>query len=481
MARLTSRYRLLLILLLLLAWAWRLHGLDTQSLWRDEVDTLRFATRPLTQVLANFTRPGENGPLYFLLLRPWLMVSGHSEFALRFPSALTGVLALPLIFVWGRRLFLPVVGLVAALMLAVNPYHVWYSQEAKMYSLVVVVVMLALWAFVRAVELGRFWRWLLWFVFTTMCFYIHVLAVLVIPLQIIWLLLVPRWRRRWLSYLMALLVLVGPYIPLVWWQWKLLVNPDFRSGHPFVSLQQLLTTLIVAQIQSIPQRPGVWIFVPAIFLLLAAIFLPSRWIRARQLTLTWWLLPPLGVFLISLLSPIFTDRYLIWTLPALSILLALGACTVYRRNRWLAWVLVGILVGYQLWAGWRETTEPIKSDFRAAAAYVANQRQPDDVTLFLIPYIRHTYQYYDPGIESESPEHAYPWFDAPYANREPDASLLPDTLRNETEGYSGVWLVESETSFYDNQGLTRAWLNANGKLIDEAHYARVSVFYYDLE
>jgi hypothetical protein len=90
--------RLLMLGILLGAWAWRLAGLTSQSLWRDEVDSLRFATRPLPEVLAAFTRPGENGPLFYLLLRPWLALAGHSEFALRFPSVLMGVLAIPLIF-----------------------------------------------------------------------------------------------------------------------------------------------------------------------------------------------------------------------------------------------------------------------------------------------------------------------------------------------------------------------------------------------
>ena len=191
MGRLSSRTRVLVLLLLLGAWAWRLHALDFQSLWRDEVDSLLFATRPLARVLGNFTRPGENGPLFFLLLRPWLAWTGHSEFALRFPSALSGLLAIPLILVWGRRLFSPAAGLVAALLLASNPYHVWYSQEAKMYGLLVTVAMLALWVFSQALNRGGVWRWALWLVLTTTAIYLHVLAVLLVVVQSVWFLIVP--------------------------------------------------------------------------------------------------------------------------------------------------------------------------------------------------------------------------------------------------------------------------------------------------
>src|SRR5205807_2128610 len=81
--------------------------LTAQSLWRDEMDAILFATRPLNQVLGNFTRPGENGPLYYLLLRPWLAATGQSDFALRSFSLLWGVLAIPLLYQVIRALLTP--------------------------------------------------------------------------------------------------------------------------------------------------------------------------------------------------------------------------------------------------------------------------------------------------------------------------------------------------------------------------------------
>ena len=155
------------------------------------------------------------------------------------------------------------------------------------------------------------------------------------------------------------------------------------------------------------------------------------------------------------------------------LLVAVGAYAVGKQHRWLAVIAVGVLVGVQLWSGWRQMAEPIKSDFRSAATYVSSHRQANDVTLFLIPYIRHTYQYYDTG--------QYPWIDAPYANREADANHLPARLDAQTDGYTGVWLIESEADFYDQKGLTRTWLNAHGALDAEVHFTRVDVYHYRLD
>jgi len=91
-------------LLSLLAFGWRVAGLASQSLWRDEVDSIRFASRPPAELIATFARPGENGPLFFALLNPWLAALGTSEFSLRLQAVLPGVLAVPLTYVLARRL-----------------------------------------------------------------------------------------------------------------------------------------------------------------------------------------------------------------------------------------------------------------------------------------------------------------------------------------------------------------------------------------
>ena len=100
-----ARHTWLLVGVVGLAFALRVAGLDFQSLWRDEVDAIRFATRAWDDVLRMFVVPGQNGPLYFLVLRPWLYLAGQSEYALRFFSVFFGTLAVPLVYRVARRLF----------------------------------------------------------------------------------------------------------------------------------------------------------------------------------------------------------------------------------------------------------------------------------------------------------------------------------------------------------------------------------------
>ena len=187
--------RLTPYVLIFLAFLIRLNGLDFQSLWRDEVDAICFAQAPLLKALpqtalsftptcppnipdlvSSFTQSGFNGPLYFLILRGWIGLTGTSEFALRFFSLLCGVISVALIITLGTRLFNRAIGLIAGALLALSAYQVWYSQEAKMYTLITLLALAAIYFLRRGVEDGRLRFWIGVVVCTTVAMAAHILA-----------------------------------------------------------------------------------------------------------------------------------------------------------------------------------------------------------------------------------------------------------------------------------------------------------------
>ena len=132
----------------------RVYGLHHQSYWLDEVDALAFTAQPAGAQLRKLAAIGENGPLYFLLLKGWLSFSGTSEFGVRALSAMTSTVAVPLLGVLALRLFRhPPPALIAATLAAASPYYVWYAQDAKMYPLFAALTLGAQYAFLRA------WGW----------------------------------------------------------------------------------------------------------------------------------------------------------------------------------------------------------------------------------------------------------------------------------------------------------------------------------
>ena len=219
--------RILFLALVLGAFGWRVHGLANQSLWRDEVDAILFATRELSYTLDMFIHPGQNGALFFLALRPWFSLVGTSEFALRYVSAMAGTVSVALVWQVAARLvpLRPTAVTVAnddvrphpeqpgeghpeatqvdgrdvkvhaprsawpaaapflvALFLASNPYQIWYSQEGKMYTVTLALVLATILFFWRGVTAGGWRPWLGFLATVTVAIYTHLLLILLYPL-----------------------------------------------------------------------------------------------------------------------------------------------------------------------------------------------------------------------------------------------------------------------------------------------------------
>ncbi len=163
MKRLTTDYRLLAIaiFILLLATTLRFHRLDAQSFWNDEGNSARLSERSLPLIIEG-TASDIHPPLYYLLLRGWREELGESEFALRALSAFLGIGVVALTITLANQLqtfaFSTIdsqnnpkssqrrsytAPLLVALLTAVNPALVYYSQEARMYQLLAFLGMLS--------------------------------------------------------------------------------------------------------------------------------------------------------------------------------------------------------------------------------------------------------------------------------------------------------------------------------------------------
>jgi hypothetical protein len=143
---------LLLALVLLLAGVLRFYRIDAQSFWNDEGNSARLAERSVELILKG-AKGDIHPPGYYLVLHYWRALFGQGEAPLRGLSALCGVALVGFTFLLGRRLFRDAsVGLVAAALVALNPFAVYYAQEARMYA------MLALWALVSTWAMVAWWQ-----------------------------------------------------------------------------------------------------------------------------------------------------------------------------------------------------------------------------------------------------------------------------------------------------------------------------------
>ncbi len=516
--------RLLLLLLTLLAYALRVHGLTVQSLWRDEVDAIYFALRDLPETLSMFTAMAQNGPLYFLSLRAWFAVAGADAFALRYFSVCASTLAIGLTWQVARQLLgrsgapgaspwrgMTGIALLAALLMAINPYQFWYGQEGKMYALITTLALVAHWLWLRGITLGGWRPWLGYLLVVSLALYSHLLMIMLIPLHMAWFVLAwPQSRHHWRGYALALAGLTLPYLPLLIWQWAILMASEPKTGFAFTPLAKMAETLAMSHSYGL-LPPVPWLqLAPILFLAMAgAIFgggvLPGHsmapsdaltnrllpW-RRHLLLLSWATLPVLTIYLLSLRQPVYTDRYVIWIAPALMILIGLGARAVHehagRLGRPLATLLLLYLIGFWALAIQDEKSTTIKYDLRGGVRYVAERRAPSTLLILQIPHLEWSYRYYTSDFTFDlfrgSDERLGRWATGLWTNAgQPDEQAraqVDQEMRAITHGEEELWLLSSEVELWDHRHLMREWLDAHGQIIDKAEFHGVQARHYRL-
>ena len=134
----------------------RIHDLGTKSIWLDEAISVGLAKSTLPQMFTTLATEKPHVPLYFTILHFWVMLFGDSEAAVRSLSALFGFLALLATYKVASLLFDREVGALSSLILGLSDFHIYYSQETRMYSLLVLLTLLSMYFFVKVMKAAGF-------------------------------------------------------------------------------------------------------------------------------------------------------------------------------------------------------------------------------------------------------------------------------------------------------------------------------------
>jgi mannosyltransferase len=192
----------------------RFVGLSHQSYWFDEADTVSILHTSLGGLLTRVPRWETTPPFYFVLAWLWAHLFGYGEAGLRSLSALAGVIAVPVGYAAGAKLFSRRVGVIVAALIACNPLLVWYSQEARAYSLLVLLTSVALLAFAH-LRVRPTTRWMIiWVVAAALALATHYYAALAIVPEAIFLLVRHRRSRPVLVGVLAIAAWELPFVAI---------------------------------------------------------------------------------------------------------------------------------------------------------------------------------------------------------------------------------------------------------------------------
>ena len=173
----------------------RFATLGVQGFWLDEQVTVSLIQQGPIDLLKSVQAGESNPALYYLLAGGFEHVFGSSEFAVRSVSALVGTATIPVVYAAAKALASRRAGLIAAALAATSPLLIWYSQEARNYSLLVFVAALSFLCFVRALD-ERDQRWLWgWALTSALALATHYFAFFLIVPELAWLLVRRRGTR----------------------------------------------------------------------------------------------------------------------------------------------------------------------------------------------------------------------------------------------------------------------------------------------
>jgi mannosyltransferase len=411
----------LLIGVLLVGTGLRLWNLDSRGLWQDEIFTAAIASagNSLSEVVSiplyNTALPAP--PLYFLITHCFLFL-GDNDFVLRFPALAFGVLGLAMTYTLGARLFGKSEGVVGAFLLAIAPFHIRYSQDARFYTLLVLLSLLSGYFLYRGISSGER-KWFAGFVVCTLLnVYSHLFAFLVLAAQVVF--VVGLWgtgllatsggraryrdegevvasspdRRGVLAFAVSLIIIGLAYTPMAPHLLRGLGGAKGLGGAGRGVADSL--SFLVQALDSWSLGSG-WriliLLVPSVVGLLAAA--RGQW---KQLWFACcWFLVPFAVLLTVPAGHGFRPRYVLFMLPLFLILVARGLTFVStsirqrvpRSNQRAR--LVGLVVGVGVIAlisvpSVRAYYEEDRADWRSVARLIASRLGPEDVIVSPGPF-----------------------------------------------------------------------------------------------
>jgi len=380
----------------------RFHSLAAKSFWFDEGVSVAIARLDWYNFGRILWRREANMSLYYLLLHYWLHFGG-SEFFIRALSVLFAIASVPVIYLLGRRHFDSRVGLIAAALLAVNAYDVQYSQDARSYSLMVLLCSLSSLYFLKCLSESSRRNRAAYVVTSVLAVYAQFFSLLLV---------VAHWA--------SLRFLVEQPVPHTRakirndWRWiGLLVSPAVV----------FIVTTGTGPLRWV-QRPGlkdVWVFAlhltgnggPLLLLACATACLAALlpvWRTARMRRVPWefwryrflacWLLFPLLLTLgLSLVKPLFVPRYFIFCLPALLLLVARGVTRLRSTALIVPALLFVLILSLRGTVGYYKLDIDIqRDDWREATYYLLNHARPGDALLFHVPMGRMPYEFYHSAV-----------------------------------------------------------------------------------
>ncbi len=470
-----EKNKLILILLICcLGFFLRFYDLDGESYWFDETMSLYFSQQDLGSILNPPSYEAHIPPLYYLMLHFWIGLFGTSEFAVRSLSAIFGGLSIFALYKLGKYLFNVKIAIYSSFIMAISIFQIYFSQEARMYSLLTLTTLLSIFFFVKSLNENRPRFWVSYIIASILMLYSHAYGIFILILQFFCLLVYYRHEKGVFKKIFTAfsLITVG-FFP---WLIKLLdVTPYVLEGSsaigwiPQPDIILILGTIVVFcnssvvslivfgysirsifTLSSLKRRFTNSSFLESLIRIKACVFDSSKF--SVTFCSMWIGIPIILVLLISFMfQPIYLPKYLILVSPAFYLLVSKG---LVNKNLKLRYILLLILLIDSAVIAYSYYTNPNKEQWREAVFYVQEHETAGDLIIVNAPWLKLSFEQYYTGSNV-------------IIGLQTTDQLSESLLTNE---HDELWLILSHDNVADPDGQVKKRLDDSYQLNEESEF-----------
>lgn len=401
----------ILAAIILIGASLRICGLTHQSMWLDEANGIRIAQKSFSGIISELT-DDVSPPLHYLILHLWIKIFGSGEISTRLFSAIFGVLFIPAICYVGTSLFNRRIGLISAFIVSISQFHIRYSQEVRMYSMLVIVGLFSMYFLYKAATENTRSFWVGYTLFTVLTIYTHNYGTFIAISEAAFFVIYARlYKANWKKFITTQCIIIAAYLPwLIILATEQLGSPALKGWMAHTGLYHIYETFKVYSgfdlymfnpvINVLTKWPGLALFLCCFLVGIFSIRRPGRIpipyieINPKLLLLLCYLFITLAIpMLISIKKPIYVpNRYSIAAWPAFPLIIGSGLSKI-KNLRKLLFLLALILFFssislYTYYFSW------VKSYDREIARLIKSKASAGDVIIYAPSWIDISIDYY---------------------------------------------------------------------------------------
>ncbi|KYC52784.1 MAG: hypothetical protein AMQ22_00575 [Candidatus Methanofastidiosum methylothiophilum] len=172
-----NKYFLAVIILTIVALIIRIYNISYNSIWSDEEFTLTFSKQSFYDIFFGIIAGEFNPPIFFWIEHiVHLTIGIETEFKLRIASAIFGALTIPIFYLIGKEIYNEKGGLIISTLVTFSTFHIFYSQEARAYTLMLLFISLSTLYFIKIIKSENAVEnknWILFATFSALAFWTH--------------------------------------------------------------------------------------------------------------------------------------------------------------------------------------------------------------------------------------------------------------------------------------------------------------------